>query len=66
MKVSDEFTVPLCRGHHRLLHQAGNEMAWWEDLEIDALEVAKGLWEESHGRSMSVEHPNEVGSTGKT
>ena len=23
VKVSDEFTVPLCRGHHRQLHQAG-------------------------------------------
>ena len=27
LKVSDEFTVPLCRGHHRQLHQAGNEEA---------------------------------------
>ena len=26
LKVSDEFTVPLCRGHHRQLHQAGNEV----------------------------------------
>ena len=25
LKVSDEFTVPLCRGHHRELHQTGNE-----------------------------------------
>jgi ERF superfamily len=24
-KVSDEFTVPLCRGHHRELHRSGNE-----------------------------------------
>ena len=31
LKVSDEFTVPLCRGHHRQLHQASNEMAWWEE-----------------------------------
>ncbi|HWT81193.1 MAG TPA: Rad52/Rad22 family DNA repair protein, partial [Candidatus Methylomirabilis sp.] len=30
LKVSDEFTVPLCRGHHRELHQTGNEPAWWE------------------------------------
>jgi hypothetical protein len=50
LKVSDEFTVPLCRGHHRQLHQAGNEVAWWEDLDINALEIAKGLWEESHPR----------------
>ena len=28
LKVSDEFTVPFCRGHHRQLHQAGNEEAW--------------------------------------
>lgn len=49
LKVSDEFTVPLCRGHHRQLHQAGNEVAWWDDLDIDALEIAKGLWDETHG-----------------
>ena len=40
MKVSDEFTVPLCRGHHRQLHQAGNELAWWKNLKINALEIA--------------------------
>ena len=27
-----KFTVPLCRGHHRQLHQTGNEVAWWEEL----------------------------------
>ena len=26
-KVSDEFTVPLCRAHHRELHRAGKEAA---------------------------------------
>jgi hypothetical protein len=26
-KVSDEFTVPLCRGHHREAHRCGNEVA---------------------------------------
>ena len=47
LKVSDEFTVPLCRGHHRQVHHAGNEADWWNDLEIDALEIAKALWQES-------------------
>lgn len=47
MKVSDEFTVPLCRGHHRQLHQASNEVAWWEAQKISPLEIAEGLWEES-------------------
>jgi hypothetical protein len=51
LKVSDEFTVPLCRGHHRQLHQAGNEVAWWQDLKINALEIAKGLWEESRTKA---------------
>jgi DNA recombination protein Rad52 len=46
-KVSDEFTVPLCRAHHNELHQEGNEAAWWHDMGIDPLEIAKRLWEES-------------------
>ncbi len=48
LKVSDEFTVPLCRGHHRQLHQAGNEVTWWENLNIKPLDIAKGLWEQTH------------------
>ena len=48
VKVSDEFTVPLCRGHHRALHQTGNEAAWWEGLKIDALCLARQLWEQTH------------------
>jgi hypothetical protein len=55
LKVSDEFTVPLCRGHHRELHQAGNEPAWWEKLNIKPLEVAKGLWEQTHPKSAVAE-----------
>ena len=43
-KVSDEFTVPLCRDHHQQLHHHGNEMAWWANLQIDALKEAKELW----------------------
>src|SRR5690242_19629670 len=45
LKVSDEFTVPLCRGHHRELHQTGNEQAWWAERKLDALEIARSLWE---------------------
>jgi len=54
LKVSDEFTVPLCRGHHRQLHQAGNEVIWWENLHIKALEIAKGLWEETRMKTNSI------------
>jgi hypothetical protein len=34
-----QFTIPLCRSHHRQLHQAGNEVAWWENLNINAIEI---------------------------
>jgi hypothetical protein len=44
-KVSDEFTVPLCRDHHHELHCGGNEMAWWGNLQIAPVEIAKGLWQ---------------------
>jgi hypothetical protein len=48
LKVSDEFTVPLCRGHHRELHRAGNEPQWWAARGIDALDAARKVWTETH------------------
>jgi hypothetical protein len=47
-KVSDEFTVPVCRGHHREIHRCGDEAAWWEKHKIDATVIARGLWLETH------------------
>ncbi len=47
-KVSDEFVVPLCRGHHREVHRSGDERAWWRHRAIDGLSVARVLWLESH------------------
>ena len=44
-KVSDEFTVPLCRVHHRELHGKGNEAAWWNGVNIDPMPIALGLWQ---------------------
>lgn len=46
-KVSDKFTVPLCRTHHRQLHQSGNEVSWWHDMGIDSIAVAEQLWSET-------------------
>jgi hypothetical protein len=43
-KASDEFTVPLCRIHHRLVHRVGNEAAWWQDAGIDPIMAARKLW----------------------
>jgi len=44
-RVSDEFTVPVCRIHHRELHRSGDEAAWWQKLNIDPVSVALRLWE---------------------
>jgi hypothetical protein len=47
-KVSDEFTVPLCRGHHREVHRSGNEAAWWQKTGIVPTAAARRLWLETH------------------
>jgi hypothetical protein len=47
-KVSDEFTVPLCREHHRELHQHGNEANWWTKQGIEPLGIASTLWSKTH------------------
>jgi hypothetical protein len=43
-KVSDEFTVPLCRTHHRDNHSFGDEVAWWERRAIDPVATSRILW----------------------
>src|SRR4051794_34593418 len=48
-KASDEFAVPLCRVHHREVHRAGNERAWWKQTSIDPLKVARKLWKARGG-----------------
>jgi hypothetical protein len=56
-KVSDEFTVPLCRGHHRELHRCGDEGAWWNKTGIDPTAAARVLWLKTHPL------PSTIGST---
>jgi hypothetical protein len=47
-KVSDEFTVPLCRGHHREVHRSGDEAIWWKKAGIDPNLAARALWLKTH------------------
>jgi hypothetical protein len=47
-RVSDRFTVPICRLHHRELHRRGNERVWWQKQAIDPLAVAASLWAKTH------------------
>jgi ERF superfamily protein len=53
-KVSDKFTVPVCRIHHRDLHRRGNERSWWEAQGIDPLPIASNLWLTSHSDDSAV------------
>jgi hypothetical protein len=46
-KASDEFTVPLCRVHHRAAHRAGDECAWWKAAGIDPMKFARRLWKQT-------------------
>jgi hypothetical protein len=48
-KVSDEFSVPLCRGHHRAVHRSRDERAWWRRTGIEPIKVAHRLWEATRG-----------------
>ncbi|MDE2283871.1 MAG: ERF family protein [Hyphomicrobiales bacterium] len=47
-KASDEYTVPLCRGHHREVHRFGNEAQWWKTAGIDPDLHARSLWLQTH------------------
>jgi hypothetical protein len=50
LKVSDEFTVPLCAIHHDNIHTTGKEQEWWHERNIDPLKVANALWRQSRER----------------
>ncbi len=67
-KVSDEFAVPLCRGHHREVHHCGDEAAWWRKAGIDPTVPARVLWLESHPLPIAAAggNANQNGGSGKT
>jgi hypothetical protein len=56
-KVSDEFAVPLCRSHHRAVHRAGDEQAWWRAAGIDPVQVARQLWQQTRLNHPQDGHP---------
>jgi hypothetical protein len=35
------------------LHQVGDEKEWWENLGVNALEIARNLWEKTHPASVA-------------
>jgi hypothetical protein len=58
LKVSDEFTVPLCAIHHSENHATGDERRWWHERKLDPLAIAKELW----GQSMRLTTTNHQAS----
>jgi hypothetical protein len=61
-KVSDEFTVPVCRVHHRELHRHGDEAAWWQKTKIDPLPIARRLWQQARPNGTAVPIDGDAGS----
>lgn len=61
-KVSDEFTVPLCRDHHRELHRHGSERAWWASVNVNPLEKARDFWEATLSGRIALERSVESGN----
>ncbi len=55
-KVSDEFTVPLCRIHHSELHRVGDERGWWTKAAIEPLPAAHALWRQTRQLATKGEH----------
>jgi hypothetical protein len=47
-KVSDEFTVPVCRTHHREIHRCADEASWWRNSGVEPLVAARTLWLATH------------------
>src|SRR5207249_6089695 len=59
LKVSDEFTVPLCRAHHRELHRTGKESDWWAKAGLEPISLARKLWLETHPLDASADIPGD-------
>jgi hypothetical protein len=61
-KVSDEYTVPVCRTHHRELHSYGDEASWWAGVNVDPVPIALALWRRTRPdqapRSLSDDTPS--------
>jgi ERF superfamily len=64
-KASDEFAVPLCRSHHRAVHRAGDEQAWWKAAGIDPVKVARQLWRQTRLNDPQEHHPADLAARPK-
>ena len=65
-KVSDEFTVPLCRGHHREAHRCGDEAAWWENAGVDPTITAQSTSSIERDHSPIDLNPNALKSSNRS
>lgn len=54
-KVSDEFTVPVCRTHHREIHRHGNQAIWCDRQRLDPLKAAADLWQQTRTGNMDAQ-----------
>jgi ERF superfamily len=65
-KASDEFAVPLCRSHHRAVHRAGDERAWWKAAGIDPVKIARQLWRQTRLGDRQEHYPPDLAARPET
>ena len=63
-KISDEFSVPLCRTHHRQRHQIGDERSSWEGHRLDPIPMAETLCRQTRPLPGLVDEVNSAESAG--
>ncbi|MBR1155295.1 DUF968 domain-containing protein [Bradyrhizobium sp. JYMT SZCCT0428] len=64
-KVSDEFTIPRCRAHHRELHRASKQRDWWATAGLEPVGLPRQLWLETHPLPMVPPVQGEDGASDK-
>jgi hypothetical protein len=45
LRAAHEYTVPVCRSHHRKLHSYGDEASGWAGVNVDPVPIALALWQ---------------------
>jgi hypothetical protein len=65
-KASDEFAIPLCRSHHRAVHRAGDERAWWKAAGIDPVKIARQLWRQTRLGDRQEHYPPDLAARPET
>ena len=63
--AANRATNSPCRSHHRAVHRAGDEQAWWKAAGIDPVKVARQLWRQTRLNDPQEHHPADLAARPK-